>query len=70
MPNWYKKKYGHVNEDSEIDVERTNTPAKRTVSRTTMMVKDVVKKAKEQKASKDKFESEPELSTQIIRNNF
>ena len=59
-----------MKEDSEIDVERTNTPAKRTVSKTTMMVKDVAKKSRDQKASKDKFEPEPELSTQIIRNNF
>ena len=59
-----------MKEDSEMDVERTNTPAKRTVSKTTMMVKDVAKKARDQKASKDKFEPEPELSTQIIRNNF
>jgi len=59
-----------MKEDSEMDVERTNTPAKRTVSKTTMMVKDIAKKSKDQKASKDKFEPEPELSTQIIRNNF
>ena len=59
-----------MKEDSEMDVERTNTPAKRTVSKTTMMVKDVAKKSRDQKASKDKFEPEPELSTQIIRNNF
>jgi len=57
-----------VKEDSAPDVEKTNTPAKRTVSKTTMIVKDAAKSSKEK--NKDKFEAEPELSSQIVRNNF
>ena len=58
-----------VKEDSSNDVEKTNTPAKRTVSKTTMIVKDAAKSSKDKK-NKDKFEPEPELSSQIVRNNF
>ena len=58
-----------VKEDSAPDVEKTNTPAKRTVSKTTMIVKDAAKSSKDKK-NKDKFEPEPELSSQIVRNNF
>jgi len=57
-----------VKEDNAPDVEKTNTPAKRTVSKTTMIVKDAAKSSKEK--NKDKFEAEPELSSQIVRNNF
>ena len=58
-----------VKEDSSNDVEKTNTPAKRTVSKTTMIVKDAAKSSKYKK-NKDKFEPEPELSSQLVRNNF
>ena len=58
-----------VKEDSSNDVEKTNTPAKRTVSKTTMIVKDAAKSSKDKK-NKDKFEPEPELSSQLVRNNF
>ena len=58
-----------VKEDSSNDVEKTNTPAKRTVSKTTMIVKNAAKSSKDKK-NKDKFEAEPELSSQIVRNNF
>ena len=58
-----------VKEDSSNDVEKTNTPAKRTVSKTTMIVKDAAKSSKD-KNTKDKFEPEPELSSQLVRNNF
>jgi len=57
-----------VKEDSALDVEKTNTPAKRTISKTTLIVKDAAKSSKEK--NKDKFEAEPELSSQIVRNNF
>ncbi|MFZ9589124.1 MAG: hypothetical protein ACO28V_05290, partial [Chitinophagaceae bacterium] len=58
-----------VKEDSSNDIEKTNTPAKRTISKTTMIVKDAAKSSKDRKNT-TKFESEPELSSQLVRNNF
>lgn len=56
--------------ESEMDQEKTNTPAKRTLSKTTSIVKDAAKKAKNKKSSEETFQDEPELSTQIIRVNY
>jgi len=64
------KKAKQVSEQSEEDIEKTNTPAKRSLSKNTMIVKSAATAAKEKKAAKDQFQDEPELSTQIIRNNF
>lgn len=56
--------------ESEMDQEKTNTPAKRSLSKTTAIVKDAAKKAKNKKSSEETFQDEPELSTQIIRVNY
>jgi hypothetical protein len=57
-------------EEMEPDdsAEKTNTPAKRSLSKTAGMVKDLADKAK--KKGKDKpeaFQPEPELSSQIVK---
>lgn len=47
-----------------------DTPAKKTLSRTAGMVKDLATKAKDKKVSKggnEKFQPDPEISTQIMR---
>lgn len=59
-------KDAQVSEDTALDTEKTNTPAKRSISKMTTIVKDAAKSAKE----KNKFQAEPELSTQIIRVNI
>jgi len=60
------------NDKNDVDsqgFEKTNTPAKRTLSKTAGMVKDMAKssKSKEKKASPEKFEPEPELASAINR---
>jgi hypothetical protein len=60
------------NDKNDVDsqgFEKTNTPAKRTLSKTAGMVKDMAKssKSKEKKAAPEKFEPEPELASAINR---
>ena len=65
------RKQAGIKEESEPDdsYEKTNTQAKRSLSKTAGMVKDLAKNAKTKKGSKadDKFEPEPELSSQIVK---
>jgi len=65
-----RKQAGMKTEEMEPDdsAEKTNTPAKRSLSKTAGMVKDLADKAK--KKGKDKpeaFQPEPELSSQIVK---
>jgi predicted RNA binding protein YcfA (HicA-like mRNA interferase family) len=56
--------------ESENDVEKNNTPAKRTLGKSTEIVKNVIKSKKSKEEKNDTFQSEPELSSQIIRVNY
>jgi len=56
--------------ESENDVEKNNTPAKRTLGKSTEIVKNVIKSKKEKDEKNDTFQTEPELSSQIIRVNY
>ena len=65
-----RKQAGMKTEEMEPEdsSEKTNTPAKRSLSKTAGMVKDLADKAK--KKGKDKpeaFQPEPELSSQIVK---
>jgi gas vesicle protein len=52
-------------EDAE---DKVNTAAKRSLSKTAGMVKDLAKKGKDNKKEKpETFQSEPELSSQIVK---
>lgn len=54
--------------EPEDSPEKTDTPAKRSLSKTAGMVKDLAKKAKDSKKEKpDTFQPEPELSSQIVK---
>jgi predicted RNA binding protein YcfA (HicA-like mRNA interferase family) len=54
--------------EPEDSFEKTNTPAKRSLSKTAGMVKDLAKNAKSSKKEKpDTFQAEPELSSQIVK---
>lgn len=54
--------------EPEDSFEKTNTPAKRSLSKTAGMVKDLAKNAKATKKEKpDTFQAEPELSSQIVK---
>ena len=54
--------------EPEDSFEKTNTPAKRSLSKTAGMVKDLAKTAKSTKKEKpDTFQAEPELSSQIVK---
>jgi predicted RNA binding protein YcfA (HicA-like mRNA interferase family) len=54
--------------EPEDSPEKTDTPAKRSLSKTAGMVKDLAKNAKETKKEKpDTFQPEPELSSQIVK---
>ena len=54
--------------EPEDSYEKTNTPAKRSLSKTAGMVKDLAKNAKASKKEKpDTFQPEPELSSQIVK---
>jgi len=56
--------------DVNDPLDRIDTPAKRSLSRTAGMVKDLATNAKskaKEKAKKDTFEAEPELSSQIMK---
>jgi predicted RNA binding protein YcfA (HicA-like mRNA interferase family) len=54
--------------EPEDSFEKTNTPAKRSLSKTAGMVKDLAKNAKSTKKEKpDTFQAEPELSSQIVK---
>lgn len=54
--------------EPEDSFEKTNTPAKRSLSKTAGMVKDLAKNAKATKKDKpDTFQAEPELSSQIVK---
>ena len=55
-------------QEPEDSYEKTNTPAKRSLSKTAGMVKDLAIKAKKNgKEKPDTFQPEPELSSQIIK---
>lgn len=54
--------------EPEDSFEKTNTPAKRSLSKTAGMIKDLAKNAKATKKEKpDTFQAEPELSSQIVK---
>lgn len=54
--------------EPEDSVEKTDTPAKRSLSKTAGIVKDLAKNAKATKKEKpDTFQPEPELSSQIVK---
>jgi predicted RNA binding protein YcfA (HicA-like mRNA interferase family) len=54
--------------EPEDSPEKTDTPAKRSLSKTAGMVKDLAKNAKPSKKEKpDTFQPEPELSSQIVK---
>jgi predicted RNA binding protein YcfA (HicA-like mRNA interferase family) len=54
--------------EPEDSVEKTDTPAKRSLSKTAGIVKDLAKNAKATKKEKpDTFQAEPELSSQIVK---
>ena len=66
------RKQAGLKEENDVDrqgYEKTNTPAKRSLSKTAGMVKDMVKssKNKDKKTSPEKFEPEPELASAINR---
>lgn len=55
-------------EEKEDSYEKTNTPAKRSLSKNAGMVKDLAKNGKSsKKAAPEAFQSEPELSSQIVK---
>lgn len=64
-----KKQAGLKEEEEKPDsFEKTNTQAKRTLSKTAGMVKDLANKAKSaKKAAPETFQAEPELSSQIVK---
>lgn len=64
-----RKQAGIKEEEEKPDsFEKTNTQAKRTLSRTAGMVKDLANKAKSaKKAAPETFQAEPELSSQIVK---
>jgi len=58
------------NDNTLSSYDKDDTPAKKTLSKTAGMVKDLAKNAKEKaktKTSNDKFQPEPELSSNIVR---
>ena len=59
-----KKGIQMAKEESE---ELVDTPAKKTLSKSAGMVKDLYKKAKSKKETPEKFQAEPELSSQITK---
>ena len=55
-------------QEPEDSFEKTSTPAKRSLSKTAGIVKDLAKNSKSSKKEKDDaFQAEPELSSQIIK---
>jgi predicted RNA binding protein YcfA (HicA-like mRNA interferase family) len=55
-------------QEPEDSYEKTSTPAKRSLSKTAGIVKDLAKNSKSSsKAKADAFQAEPELSSQIIK---
>jgi hypothetical protein len=59
-----------MEQDHNNQVDNIQTPAKKSLA-FRGVVKNVEKPTKEKKlAGSDKFEPEPELNTQIMRNNF
>ncbi len=81
MPDWYKKKYGHMKEEAERgvskEIERLRKkqtegmkPMKKSLdeSRKAEIVKDVIKKKKEkQTENADKFQADPILSSEVLK---
>lgn len=67
------RKNGGLKEDNENTLssyDKEDTPAKKTLSKTAGMVKDLADKAKEKaktKTTNDKFQPEPELNSNIVR---
>ena len=67
------RKNGGLKEDNDNTLssyDKEDTPAKKTLSKTAGMVKDLAKNAKEKaktKTSNDKFQPQPELSSNIVR---
>ena len=67
------RKNGGLKEDNDNTLssyDKEDTPAKKTLSKTAGMVKDLADKAKAKaktKTSNDKFQPEPELSSNIVR---
>ena len=81
MPDWYKKKYGHMKEETERGVSKeierlrkrqteSMKPMKKSLdeSRKAEIVKDVIKKKKEKDMEKaDKFQADPILSSEVLK---
>jgi hypothetical protein len=66
------RKQAGIKEAADVNdpLDRIDTPAKRSLSRTAGMVKDLATNAKakaKEKSKKDTFEAEPELSSQIMK---
>ena len=61
------RKQAGIKENSHDGQDNINTPAKRSLSKTAGMVKTILKGAKSKNKNLDKFESEPELSSQIVK---
>ena len=66
------RKQAGIKEAADINdpLDKIDTSAKRSLSRTAGMVKDLATNAKskaKEKAKKDTFEAEPELSSQIMK---
>jgi len=61
------RKQAGIKEDSHDGQDNINTPAKRSLSKTAGMVKSILKGAKTKNKNLDKFESDPELSSQIVK---
>jgi hypothetical protein len=61
------RKQAGIKEDSHDGQDNINTPAKRSLSKTAGMVKSILKGAKSKNKNLDKFENEPELSSQIVK---
>ena len=61
------RKQAGIKENSHDGQANINTPAKRSLSKTAGMVKTILKGAKSKNKNLDKFESEPELSSQIVK---
>jgi len=61
------RKQAGIKENSHDGQDNINTPAKRSLSKTAGMVKSILKGAKSKNKNLDKFESDPELSSQIVK---
>jgi predicted RNA binding protein YcfA (HicA-like mRNA interferase family) len=64
MPDWYKKKYGHVNEDVGDPTEGEMKDRQQGYSRKAQIVMNAAGKSKKLDSS-EKFQKDPELSSEI-----